>query len=62
MDMKKLESRIQELSQAIEQSVANHHNLVGRLSEAQGLLKSFQDAAEIIEDVIEEFKGATNCS
>ena len=49
-----LVERITAIKQAIEQSAANHHALVGRLNEATDLLKIlFPEAAPIADAVTE---------
>ena len=56
-----IEKRIQELTQFIEQSAANHNALLGRLNEAQNLLsmieKAVVDTAEVV-SVAEEVVSA----
>jgi len=46
MDIKKLEERAQELTQQIEQSAANHHGLLGRLTELQHVINLIQKSSE----------------
>ena len=48
MSFKAIEDRVVELKNAIEQSLANHNALLGRLAEAQHLLSV---AATVVEDV-----------
>lgn len=59
MDVKKLEERAQELGKQIEQSVANHHTLIGRLAEIQNVIKTIEDSSK--EEKKAEIAGA-NCS
>lgn len=48
-----IEKRIADLTKAVEQSIANHNALLGRLSEAQHVLSIVLEAAEAIAPVIE---------
>ena len=59
MDVKKLEERAQELGKQIEQSVSNHHTLLGRLAEIQNIIKTIEDSSK--EEKKVEAAGA-NCS
>ncbi len=34
-----VEQRVEEITKAVEQSIANHHSLIGRLNEAKYLLE-----------------------
>jgi hypothetical protein len=49
MDIKKLETRAQELAQAIDQSVANHHNLLGRHSELVAVMAAIKESETLKE-------------
>lgn len=60
MDIKKLEERAQEIAKQIEQSAANHHTLLGRLSEIQNVMNVIQESAEVVKEVIGEV--VPNCT
>lgn len=62
MDVKALEERAVELSKQIEQSVASHHVLLGRLAEVQQVLEGIKKVADVVEDVVSTINSATNCS
>ena len=43
MDRESIVQRVKDLTDAIEQSVANHNSLIGRLNEAKYLLQQFDE-------------------
>ena len=51
MNMQELEARIKELAQAIEQSMANHNALIGRIEEAKFILSELEKVAEVVQPV-----------
>lgn len=61
MDVKALEERAVELSKQVDQSVANHHVLLGRLAEIQQVIEKNKKVADVVEGV-EAFDSAPNCS
>ena len=53
MDIATLEQRIKDLAGSLEQSVANHNALVGRIEEAKHILDGLKKVAEVAEVVVE---------
>ena len=57
MSLQAIEQRITEIKAALEQSLANHNSLLGRLAEAQHLLTVattvVEDVAPVVADVAE---------
>lgn len=49
----KLIARVAELEKAVESSAGNHNAMVGMLMEARLILKTVQDDAPVVEQVIE---------
>ncbi len=49
-----LQTRVSDLSRALEQSMANHNALAGRLAESQELLSMFDSVIEPVDPVITE--------
>jgi len=65
MSLQAIEDRIKELTNAIDQSAANHNSLLGRLSEAQHLLSVFAEVAPNVApavEVIEAVESAVKAS
>ena len=61
MDKDMLVKRIAEIQAAVEQSVTNHHGLLGRLGEAKFMLEQLEkcEAVEVVGDVtLEELAAA----
>jgi predicted nucleic acid-binding Zn-ribbon protein len=52
MTVEDLEQRIKDMTKALEQSMANHNALVGRIEEAKTILESLQKAANVVEEVV----------
>lgn len=48
-----IEARIKDITAALEQSLANHNGLLGRLSEAKDLLAIMQKTAETVAPIAE---------
>lgn len=53
MDIASLEQRIKELTLSLEQTVANHNALVGRIEEAKHILDGLKSATNIVEAIVE---------
>lgn len=53
MDKSVIENRISEIMKAIEQSIAHHNSLLGRLDEAKHILAQVEAAAPVVIDAIE---------
>lgn len=49
-----LKQRVGHLTKIIEQSVHNHHSIIGRLQEAQELVKLAEQVTDKVASVIEE--------
>jgi len=52
MTISELEQRIKDMAKALEQSVANHNALVGRIEEAKEILAAMVKAVNVVEDVV----------